>query len=358
MNETTQSKRIVLTGGGTAGHVTPNIALLPSLRRAGYEISYIGSYSGIESRLIADYELPYYGISVGKMRRYFDLKNLTDPFRVIKGYAEAKKHLQIIKPHIVFSKGGFVGVPVVRAAASLGIPCIIHESDISPGLANKLCISAATVVCCNFPETVRLMASKKAVLTGSPIRDELRQGQKAAALTLCQFNEHKPVILVIGGSQGSQSINLTLRAALPMLLDDFQIIHICGKDNRDDSLMGKKSYAQYEYVKAELKDMFAAADLVISRAGANSICEILALQKPNLLIPLSAGSRGDQVLNARSFASQGFSLVINNCDLTEELLVDKIHEIYFDRAHYIEAMEKSSQPNSINIIMELIESLV
>lgn len=352
-------KKIVLTGGGTAGHVTPNIALLPALKNLGYEISYLGSHGGIEKKLITDFDIPYYGISVGKFRRYFDLKNFTDPLRIIKGYAEAKKHLQLIKPDLVFSKGGFVSVPVVRAAASLKIPCLIHESDMTPGLANKMCISVAETVCCNFPETVKMLKNGKAVLTGSPIRSELKHGNPVAALNLCGFTANIPVIMVIGGSLGASSINKTLRAALPKLLEDFQIIHICGKDKTDNTLLNLKGYKQFEYVKAELKDLLAIAELVVSRAGANSICELLALKKPNLLIPLSAGSsRGDQIQNAHSFESQGFSIVINDDDLTESLLIDKIHELYFSRSNYIEAMERSNQLNSIQTIVELMEQTV
>lgn len=355
MKKSSHTKKIVLTGGGTAGHVTPNIALLPALKDLGYDISYLGSHNGIEKKLITDFDIPYYGISAGKLRRYFDLKNLTDPFRIIKGYAEAKKHLKSIQPDIVFSKGGFVSVPVVRAAASLKIPCIIHESDMTPGLANKMCISVAEVICCNFPETVKMLKSEKAVLTGSPIRSELKHGNSVAALDLCDFTANKPVIMVIGGSLGASSINEAVRAALPKLLDDFQIIHICGKDKIDNKLLHHKGYKQFEYVKSELKDLFAIAELVVSRAGANSICELLALKKPNLLIPLSSGSsRGDQIQNAHSFESQGFSLVINDDDLSETLLIDKIHELYFSRTNYIEAMDKSSQINSIQTIVALI----
>ncbi len=352
-------KKIVLTGGGTAGHVTPNIALLPKLKDLGYDVSYIGSYDGIEKRLITDFDIPYYGIATGKFRRYFDLKNLTDPFRVLKGYSEAKKHLQTIKPDVVFSKGGFVSVPVVRAAAALKIPCIIHESDMTPGLANKLCIPIAKKVCCNFPETVTMIKGEKAVLTGSPIREELTRGDKITALDFCGFTANKPVIMIIGGSLGAASINKTIRDALPRLLEDFQIVHICGKDKVDNMLLNTKGYKQFEYVKSELKDLFAIADLVVSRAGANSICELLALKKPNLLIPLSAGSsRGDQILNARSFEIQGFSLVIDDDDLSEDLLVDKIHELYFTRHTFIEAMNKSSQLNSIRTITNLIENIL
>lgn len=348
-------KKIVLTGGGTAGHVTPNIALLPSLKEADYDVHYIGSYDGIEKRLIEDYEIPYYGISTGKFRRYFDLKNFTDPVRVLKGYSEARKILKQIRPDVVFSKGGFVSVPVVRAAHSLGIPCVIHESDMTPGLANKLCIPVAEKVCCNFPETLRLLPAEKAVLTGSPIRAELRQGNRIAALDLCGFTANKPVVMVIGGSLGAAAINKTVREALPKLLEDFQVIHICGKEKIDNLLLNVPGYKQFEYVKAELKDLFALADVVISRAGANAICELLALRKPNVLIPLSAkSSRGDQILNARSFESQGFSLVIDEDDLIDSILVEKVHEVYFSRQMYMDAMDKSNQLGSIQTIMKLI----
>ena len=349
-------KKIVLTGGGTAGHVTPNLALLPHLQNKGYEISYIGSYEGIEKKLIADYDIPYYGISTGKLRRYFDPKNFTDPFRVIKGFAEAKKILKEIKPDVVFSKGGFVSVPVVRAAASLKVPCIIHESDMTPGLANKLCIPVAKKVCCNFPETLNHLPEGKAVLTGSPIREELSKGNKLAAYEVCGFTANKPVIMVIGGSLGSMAINKAVREALPTLLHDFQVVHICGKEKIDNLLLTTKGYHQFEYLKAELKDIFAMADLVISRAGANAICEILALKKPNLLIPLPAGSsRGDQILNAASFEAQGYSMVISEDDLTKEFLVAKVQELYCNRNTYIEAMKNSEQSDSIKTIMGLIE---
>lgn len=351
-------KKIVLTGGGTAGHVTPNIALLPGLKELGYEIHYIGSYEGIESKLIADFDIPYYGIATGKFRRYLDPKNLTDPFRVIKGYTEARKILKEIQPDIVFSKGGYVSVPVVRAAASLKIPCIIHESDMTPGLANKLCIPVAEKVCCNFPETMQYIPEDKAILTGSPIREELSKGNKIAALDLCGFDANTPVIMVIGGSLGAANVNKAVRDALPELLKDFQVVHICGKDKIDNMLLTTKGYKQFEYVKAELKDIFAMADVVISRAGANAICELLALKKPNVLIPLMAGSRGDQILNAKSFESQGYSKVLMEDDITNQLLVDTVHELYFNKRTYIESMSNSHQQNAIKTILSLIEETV
>ena len=351
-------KKIVLTGGGTAGHVTPNIAMIPKLKELGYEIFYMGSYDGIEKKLIEDFDIPYYGIATGKFRRYFDPKNFSDPFRVIKGVSEAKKYLKAIKPDVVFSKGGFVSVPVVRAAASLKIPCIVHESDMTPGLANKLCIPVAKKVCCNFPETLNNLPAEKAVLTGSPIREELMKGRKEAAYELCGFDTSKPVIMVIGGSQGSAAINQAVRDALPELLEDFQIVHLCGKEKIDNLLLTTKGYKQFEYIKTELKDIFAMADIVISRAGANAINELLALKKPNLLIPLpSTSSRGDQILNAKSFESQGFSIVVDEDDLTDKLLVEKVQELYFTRMTYIDAMKKSSQRDAIGTIADIIEEV-
>lgn len=347
-------KKIVLTGGGTAGHVTPNIALIPALKEADYDIHYMGSFEGIESRLIPDFNIPYYGISTGKFRRYFDLKNFSDPFRIIKGYTEARRILKEIRPDVVFSKGGFVSVPVVRAAASLHIPCILHESDMTPGLANKLCIPLADKICCNFPETLQNLPVNKAVLTGTPIRSELTKGNKIAALESCGFTANKPVIMIVGGSQGSASINQVVREALPKLLEDFQVLHICGKDKVDNLMLSVPGYKQFEYVKTELKDFFALADVVVSRAGANAICELLALKKPNILIPLSIGTRGDQILNAASFEEQGFSTVIREEALDCFCLVDRIREVYQNRQQYIETMNASGQINAIPKIMKLI----
>lgn len=353
------SKKIVLTGGGTAGHVTPNMALIPKLRELDYEIVYMGSYDGIEKKLMEDFDIPYYGIATGKFRRYFDPKNFSDPFRVIKGMMEARKYLKEIKPDVLFSKGGFVSVPVVRAADSLGIPCIIHESDMTPGLANKLCIPVAKKVCCNFPETFSMLPPNKAVLTGSPIRQELTTGNREAAYKLCGFDASKPVIMVVGGSLGSAAVNQAVRDVLPELLKDFQVVHLCGKEKVDNLLLTTPGYKQFEYVKSEMKDIFAMADLVISRAGANAISELLALRKPNILIPLPAtSSRGDQILNAKSFESQCFSIVIDEDDLTSKLLLEKIQELYFNRQTYIDAMSKSKQRDAIGTIIGLIEDAV
>ena len=353
------SKKIVLTGGGTAGHVTPNLALLPGLYARGFEVRYIGSKSGMEQGLIEAAGVPYDGISTGKFRRYLSFKNVTDIGRVLKGLSEAKKLLKEYRPDVVFSKGGFVSVPVVRAAKSLHIPVIIHESDMTPGLANKLSYSAASKVCCNFPETVQLLPEGKGVLSGSPIRAELLSGSREAGLAFAGLSGEKPVLLMIGGSSGARRLNEVLREALPKLLPQFDVIHLCGKGNLSTALEDTPGYRQYEYISEELKDLFAAADIVFSRAGANAICELLALKKPHLLVPLSkAVSRGDQILNARSFEKQGFSMVIEEEDLTPEVLTDALKKLYEERETYIVSMEGSAQKNGVDTILSLIDELV
>lgn len=351
-------KRIILTGGGTAGHVTPNIALMPALEKKGFDIRYIGSKNGMEREMIRAVHVPYYGISSGKLRRYFDVKNFTDPFRVLKGYLEARSIMKKLKPDIVFSKGGFVTVPVVMAAKHCGIPVIIHESDMTPGLANKLALPSASKVCCNFPETLNHLPEEKAVLTGSPIRKELFEGNRKKGLRFCGFTSDKPVLLIMGGSLGSVAINTAVRKELDVLLETFQIAHLCGKGNLDPSLDNKKGYAQFEFVSDELNDIFACTDLMVSRAGANAICEILALRKPNVLIPLSAkASRGDQILNAASFEKQGYSYVLQEEDVTNETLLKAIRTVYEQKDTYINNMEKSKLSDPIAAIMDLIDEL-
>lgn len=349
-------KRIILTGGGTAGHVTPNIALLPRLKELQYDIHYIGSYNGIEKELIEKQQIPYHGISSGKLRRYFSMQNFTDPFRVLKGFSEANKLIKELRPDVIFSKGGFVSVPVVMAGKRNHVPVIIHESDMTPGLANKISVPSAHKVCCNFPETLQALPAGKAVLTGSPIRQELLTGDPEKARQFCGFTSDKPVIMVVGGSLGAAAVNDAIRKLLPELLKDFQIIHLCGKGKLDLSKINWDGYVQFEYIQDELKDLFALTDIVVSRAGANAICELLALRKPNLLIPLSASaSRGDQILNARSFEKQGFSKVLEEEELTGELLLNTIHELYAQRSLYVEAMNQSSQQNPIETIIGLLE---
>ncbi len=350
--------KIIMTGGGTAGHVTPNIALMPALKEAGYEISYIGSYNGIEKELIEKEGIDYYGISSGKLRRYFDVKNFTDPARVLKGYKEARRVLKKEQPDVIFSKGGYVTVPVVFAAKNMNIPVIIHESDLTPGLANKLAIPKATYVCHNFPETAEHLPEGKSRLTGCPIRQELFEGDREAGLKFLGYDGSKPILMIIGGSTGAQAINECVRASLDKLTATFDIVHLCGKGKLDDSYSDNPSYKQYEYVSDELNDVFACADMVISRAGANAICELLALKKPHLLIPLSASaSRGDQILNANSFKKQGFSEVLEEEDMTSDTLVSNVVNVYSNRENYISKMNESPMSDPIATIVELIQEV-
>lgn len=352
-------KRIVLTGGGTAGHVTPHLALIPHLREDGWDIHYIGTAEGIERKLVANLPgVTYHTVPSGKLRRYFDIKNLTDPFKVMAGVAKAAALVGKIKPDVVFSKGGFVSVPVVYGAWLHRVPVVLHESDITPGLANRITAPLARVVCATFPEAAKAMG-KKGVHTGTPLRETLFRGDRARGLALAGFDGKKPVLLMMGGSTGAASVNAALRAALPELLQRFDILHVCGKGNMDAGLVGKPGYRQFEYLDEQLPDAFAATNLMLSRAGANALCEILALRIPALLIPypLSA-SRGDQVLNAASFETRGFSRVLAQEEMTPETLTRELLALYQDRGRHVAAMQKESAGDGIQAVLRQIYAQV
>lgn len=352
--------KIIMTGGGTAGHVTPNIALIPSLEEKGFEVKYIGSKNGIEKEIIEKNHIPYFAISSGKLRRYFDVKNFSDPFKVLKGVFEAKKIISKEKPDVIFSKGGFVSVPVVIAASMKKIPVVAHESDITPGLANKLASPFCDKLCVTFRESLKYIKGDKGVLTGSPIRQEILNGSKLKGLSKCGFTGEKEVIFIMGGSLGSKVVNDVIRDNIDTLLEEFDIIHICGKGNVDENLKDKKGYVQFEYVNEELPDLMTAADYIISRAGANSIFEFLALKKPTLLIPLSRkASRGDQILNAESFRKEGYSLVLEEEDITRESFMGKVRELQKEKDKLIKNIKngkgKIGNEAVVNVIMESIK---
>ena len=348
-------KKIILTGGGTAGHVTPNIALIPKLKEHGWEIEYIGSVDGIEKQLINTIDIPYHSIASGKLRRYFSLQNFTDPLKVLKGIFQAISIIKKIKPKIIFSKGGFVTVPIVIAGYLNKVPVIIHESDITPGLANKLSATFAKKICTSFSETLKYLPSEKAIHTGTPIRKELIEGDSNKGFEFTGLKGNKSVLLVIGGSLGSEKINKAIREIADKLLYDFDIVQICGKGNVDHNF-NKEGYKQFEYISSGLPDVFAIADIVVSRAGSNAIFDLLALKKPNLLIPLSKkSSRGDQILNAESFEKAGFSKVLYEDDLTAETLFNSIHKLNMEKDKYINKMEENRDKESIDEIINLIE---
>lgn len=349
-------KKIVFTGGGTAGHVTPNLALMARLRSQGWEMEYIGSRDGIEHEIISHEGIPFHHVSSGKLRRYFDLKNFKDPFKVLQGIAEAHRLLRRIKPHIVFSKGGFVAVPVILASRLNGIPVISHESDLTPGLANKITMPFVSRICVTFPETMKFVRSDKAECTGLPIRETMLQGKPLRGLSLCDFHSQKPVLFVMGGSLGAQRINQAIRESLDALLHKFQIIHICGKGHVDSPLSQVRGYRQFEYVKDELPDLLASADIVVSRAGSTSIFEFLALRKPMLLIPLSRqASRGDQILNAESFEKMGYARVLHEEELTADTLLQRLGEVQEHRSELKEQMASSPFASGTDMIVQLIE---
>ncbi|CAM3525032.1 undecaprenyldiphospho-muramoylpentapeptide beta-N-acetylglucosaminyltransferase [Marinicrinis lubricantis] len=347
--------KIMFTGGGTAGHVTVNLALIPRLQQEGWTCEYIGSYEGIEKQLVSQLkDVTYYGISTGKLRRYLDIKNMKDPFRVMKGVMQAYRMIRKSKPDVVFSKGGFVSVPVVLGAWLNRVPAVIHESDLTPGLANKIAMPFAKKICVTFPETMNHVSKDKAVLVGGVIRDELRSGSKTRGYGLCGFTSEKPVILIMGGSQGSKVINEKIRSLLGRLTDRFQIVHICGK-NQVDASINNRYYKQFEYVHEELADLLAMTDLVVSRAGSNSIFEFLALRKPMLLIPLSRiASRGDQILNAASFVKSGYAESIQEEELTDERFMAAIDRLYDQRMQYVQQMNKA-QDSSVDDLVEMIK---
>ncbi|OWA34892.1 undecaprenyldiphospho-muramoylpentapeptide beta-N-acetylglucosaminyltransferase [Saccharibacillus sp. O16] len=351
-------KRIVLTGGGSAGHVSVNLALIPALREQGWSIDYIGSETGIEKELIEGLPgVSYHAIATGKLRRYFSLRNFSDPFRVLKGVNQSRRLIRRLKPSIVFSKGGFVSVPVVLGAWMNRVPALIHESDYSPGLANRLALPFAKALCTTFPETASSVKAGKAVQIGSVVRPELKSGDAARGLELLGFNGVKPVLLAAGGSLGSRALNANLRRNLDALLKRFDVVHLCGRGGLDPQLEGLAGYRQFEYVNDRMADILAAANLVFSRAGSNAIFEYLALGKPMLLCPLGRNqSRGDQILNADSFVRAGYALSIDEDNWSDERFIARLDELHSKRSRYISRMRQADSSDPLELLLERIES--
>lgn len=348
--------KAVLTGGGTSGHVTPNIALFKPLKEAGFELYYIGTEKGIESSLVRAEQIPFYPIEAGKLRRYLDMENIKDISRILKGYREARKILKDIKPDVVFSKGGFVSCPVVWAAKSLRIPVVLHESDITPGLANKLCLPCAKKICFAFPETQKYLPEGKSIYTGLPVRDELLKGDRNNGLKLLEFDGIKPILTIMGGSQGSEFLNTLVRGSLAKLLEKFDICHLCGKGKADENLLNIKGYCQFEYLNRELKDVLAASDIMVSRAGATSIFETAALGRPLFLVPLSRrASRGDQILNAKSFKKMGLCDYAEEEELSTDNFAERINKVYDNRGVYTANQRNNIKSDSISETVNIIK---
>lgn len=348
---------ILLTGGGTAGHVSVNEALIPEFHERGYEVHYIGSHNGIEKELIGEGhpKVTYHAIQSGKFRRYFSMKNFTDPFRVGAGFFQALSIIRKIKPELIFSKGGFVSVPVVLAGKMAKVPVVIHESDVTPGLANKLALPFSNHIFTVFEQTLQHVPTEKATCSGSIIRPELYNGLQEEGLRIAGFTGDKPVLIVTGGSQGSIALNDALRKEISSITHTFDVIHLCGKGNIDESLESLKGYIQFEYVTEGLPDLLAASSFAVSRAGSNAIFELLALQKPMLLIPLSAAqSRGDQILNAAHFKSLGLANVLEEEDISLQPLSETLVNFKNDKSKLLENMRKTEMPKTPDEMVELI----
>ncbi|HCZ1357920.1 undecaprenyldiphospho-muramoylpentapeptide beta-N-acetylglucosaminyltransferase [Staphylococcus aureus] len=337
--------KIAFTGGGTVGHVSVNLSLIPTALSQGYEALYIGSKNGIEREMIESQlsEIKYYPISSGKLRRYISLENAKDVFKVLKGILDARKVLKKEKPDLLFSKGGFVSVPVVIAAKSLNIPTIIHESDLTPGLANKIALKFAKKIYTTFEETLNYLPKEKADFIGATIREDLKNGNAHNGYQLTGFNENKKVLLVMGGSLGSKKLNSIIRENLDALLQQYQVIHLTGKGLKDAQVK-KSGYIQYEFVKEDLTDLLAITDTVISRAGSNAIYEFLTLRIPMLLVPLGLDqSRGDQIDNANHFADKGYAKAIDEEQLTAQILLQELNEMEQERTRIINNMKSYEQ---------------
>ena len=351
-------KKIVLTGGGTLGHVTPHLALIPHLKEKGYDIHYVGTEKGMEAAKIQSVPgVTYHAVKSGKLRRYFSWQNFIDPFKVLAGAVQSAALMGKIKPDVVFSKGGFVAVPVVFGAWLNRIPVVCHESDLTPGLANKLCKPFARRFATTFPECAKALGDK-AEMTGTPLRPELFSGSRAKGLSLFGFDGSKPVLLMMGGSSGAQAVNKALRDALPQLAGKFDVAHICGKGNIDAALENTPGYTQVEFLDADLPDALAACDLVLSRAGANALCEFQALGRPLLLVPYPKGaSRGDQILNAQSYEKRGLCRVLLQENMTADTLVAALEKTWADREALTKAVKAAPPADGTKRVLELIEEV-
>ena len=350
-------KRIVLTGGGTAGHVTPHLAILPHLVKEGYEVHYIGTEDGIEREMMTKVGVTYHAVKSGKLRRYHDWKNFTDPFRVIAGAFQSARLMGKLKPDVCFSKGGFVSVPVVVGAWLHRVPTLCHESDLTPGLANKICSKFAKKVATTFPECAKALG-KKGVCVGTPMRPELFSGDREKGLQMCGFSGNKPVLMMMGGSSGAQSVNQALRDILPRLLETMDVLHLTGKGNLDESLSALPGYRQFEFLSDELPDALACTDLILSRAGSNAICEFQALKKPMLLVPYPKGaSRGDQILNAESFRQRGLCHVLLQENMTADSLYDALMDLYKDREQLVRNLTQAPPADGTQAVLQLIHEI-
>ena len=348
--------KIFFTGGGTAGHVTPNIALIRELY-SDYEIGYVGESSSVEEKLISSISVPFFRIKSGKLRRYFSIKNIFDPFKVIVGFLQSIRLCIRERPDLVFSKGGYVAVPLVLAARVLKIPIIAHESDVTPGLANRLTFPFCSKICLTFPATGRQLSDNRVLVTGTPLRRALIDADAKKGLQLLNFENNMPILLVFGGSKGARFLNELIFRLRDRLLESFNIVHITGEGNCSGETE-MKGYIQREFLHQDFGDVLAAASVVVSRAGANSIYELLSLRKPHLLVPLpKEASRGDQLENARKFCELGYSRYIEESLLTDDNFIREIKNLLETKTSIEKRLANFKAPDSVSMIVKEIKKI-
>lgn len=328
---------IVLTGGGTAGHCTPHLAILPYLKKDFDNIYYVGSENGIEKEIIKNTDIPYFSVTCAKLNRNLNAKNLFIPFKVAKGIFQAGKILDRIKPDVVFSKGGYVSLPTVVAAKQRNVPVIAHESDYTMGLANKISAKFCKKILTSFPSTAKEI--KNGEFVGPPLRKSLFAPSKSDVVGNFGFSGERPILLVTGGSQGAKALNDVVCKALPELTAKYDVIHLCGKNNLMQN-PPKKGYYQAEFLN-KIENAFACATVCVTRAGSNTLFELMSLKTPCVLVPLPKGaSRGDQILNASYFQQKGLAYVISQENLTEDSLIFAIDSVFANRYNLKRNFEK------------------
>lgn len=351
------SSTIVFTGGGTAGHVLPTKPVIEHLQDRGDRTVFIGSKSGLERQLVADWGVEFKDITTGKLRRYLSFENFIDAFRVPIGMFQALLLLLKIKPNVVFSKGGYVAFPVVFAAWLLRVPVVAHESDLSPGLATRMCTPFVKTQCVSFAQTK--IKAKRVVVTGTPVRAELLVGDAARARAWLNLDSRLKVLVVVGGSLGAEAINQVLHASIEKLAQEFVVIHVCGKGHVNENLLTFENYFQYEYINEQWGDVLALADVVVSRSGANALFELLSIRKPNLLIPLPlAQSRGDQIENAELAETNGWSLVLPQDECNQASLIAKISLITENLTQWQAKLQTFEVKDSASLIVAELDQVL
>jgi len=354
---------IAITGGGTGGHIFPNISIVEELKIRGEKnIVWIGEKGGKEELFAKKLNIPFYGIKAGKIRRYFSLKNFSDLFLVVLGFFQSLFLLSKLKPKLLFSKGGFVSIPPAFAARVLRVPVLTHESDINPGLANRLISKASYAVCTSFKETSPYFPGKRVFYTGNPVRKVIKDGNSKRGKIFLGFKEDLPFVMVVGGSLGAQSINNTIYKIVDNYDLPFNLVHQCGRGNLNNTFIKIKKYRQYEFLGKEIGDVMAVSTLIISRAGAGALYEISYLGKPSILIPLSkTASRGEQVDNAKFFEENGASIVILNDDLNEKILFKTVCNLLENKNTLVEMGKKAFRllnHNAEEKIVDIIEDIL